>query len=171
MIGQISTPIDGSARIASMIFRPRQSPTGWPPLSMGLATFRYSGIQVCSSACFSGDRAGRVSPAAVARSAKCAPVPPEMEYTATPSAFGGRARANRAAVSWSSSRPSTRTTPNCRIAASTTWSAPVSFPVCEAAASVPASVRPTFTATTGTLARAARSAASRKERPSLSPST
>ena len=46
---------------------------------------------------------------------------------------GGRARASRAAVSWSSSSPSTRITPNCRIAASTTVSAPVSLPVCEAA--------------------------------------
>ncbi len=153
-----------------MIFRPRSSPTGWPPLSTGLATFRNSGIQVCSSACFPDESVGSESPAAVARSAKCAPVPPEIEYTATPSARGGLARANRAAVSWSSSRPSTRTTPNCRIAASTTRSAPVSLPVCEAAASEPASVRPTFTATTGTLARAAWSAASRKARPSLSPS-
>lgn len=40
VIGQISTPTSGSASIASMIFRPRQSPTGWPPLSTGFATFR-----------------------------------------------------------------------------------------------------------------------------------
>ena len=63
---------------------------------------------------------------------------------------GGRARANRAAVSWSSSRPSTRITPYCRIAASTTASAPVSLPVWEAAVRAPVSVRPTLTATTGT---------------------
>lgn len=79
VIGQISTPTPGSARIASMIFRPRQSPTGWPPLSTGLATFRYSGIHWCSSVCLPEDSVGRESPASLARSAKCAPVPPEIE--------------------------------------------------------------------------------------------
>ena len=68
-----------------------------------------------------------------------------------PRRAGGRARASRAAVSCSSSSPSTRITPNCRIAASTTASAPVSLPVWEAAVRAPVSVRPTLTATTGTL--------------------
>lgn len=77
--GQISTPTDGSARIASMIFRPRQSPTGCPPLSTGLATLRNSGIHWCSSACLASDSGGSLSPASVARSAKWAPVPPEIE--------------------------------------------------------------------------------------------
>lgn len=171
VIGQTSTPTAGSARIASMIFRPRSSPTGWPPLSTGLVTSRYSGIHWCSARRVRSPRAGSRSPATVARSAKCAPVPPEIEYTATPSASGGRARASRVEVSWSWSSPSTRITPYCRIAASTTWSAPVSLPVCEAAVRAPAAVRPTLTATTGTPRRAARSAASRKARPSLSPST
>lgn len=79
VIGQIRTPMDGSWRIDSMILGPRQSPTGWPPLSIGFATLRYSGIHWCSSCCFASDSEGRVRPARVARSAKWAPVPPDIE--------------------------------------------------------------------------------------------
>ncbi len=79
-----------------------------------------------------------------------------------------RARAAETSRSWSS--PSTRCTPYWRNTADTTSSDPVRWPVCALAIDVPSSVRPTLTATIGTLRRAAASAASCKVRPFLNPS-
>ena len=53
---------------------------------------------------------------------------------------------------------STRSMPARRIAASTTWSAPASAPVCEAAAFCPCAERPALTTMTGLLRAAARAA-------------
>ena len=83
---------------------------------------------------------------------------------------GAAVRASAAETSRSWSRPSTRCTPYWRNAADTTSSEPVRWPVCAFAMDVPSSVRPTFTATTGTLRRAAASAASCSVRPFLKPS-
>ena len=102
-----------------------------------------------------------------------APVPPLIEYTITPPSAlpdRGLVRANIAAVSSSSSSPSTRVMPNCRNTALVTASDPVRCPVCAMAIERPSSVRPTLTHVTGTPARAATSAASIKVRPSLKPS-
>ena len=62
-----------------MIFGPRQSRTGAPPLSTGFETRRYGGIHSCSCTCEALVREGSSSPAAATMSAMCAPVPPEIE--------------------------------------------------------------------------------------------
>lgn len=92
---------------------------------------------------------------------------PPVRQRGTPA---GRVRASAADTSSSSSRPSTRVTPSWRSTASVMASEPVRWPVCERAIEVPASVRPTFTITMGLRARAAWSAASISDRPSLNPS-
>ncbi len=88
----------------------------------------------------------------------------------TPSAVGGAARDSSVAVSWSSSRPSTRMTPNWRNTAEVTASEPVRWPVWDWAIEAPSSVLPTLTTTIGTPRWAAWSAASISVRPSLKPS-
>ena len=83
---------------------------------------------------------------------------------------GALVRASAAETSSSWSSPSTRCTPYWRKAAETTSSDPVRWPVWALAMDVPSSVRPTLTATIGTLRRAAASAASCRVRPFLKPS-
>src|SRR5207248_11032767 len=109
---------------------------GCPPLSTGLETRRYEGIHWRSWSWVARDGDGRRSPAADTKSAMGAPVPPEMEYTQTPTddapeapgLVGGLARARRAEVSSSSSSPSTRITPSWRRAAEITASEPARCP-------------------------------------------
>ncbi len=79
-------------------------------------------------------------------------------------------RASPADTSSSSSRPSTRVTPNWRNTAEVIASEPVRWPVWLWAIDAPASVRPTFTMTMGLCSDAACSAASMSVRPSLKPS-
>src|SRR5262249_44791760 len=81
-----------------------------------------------------------------------------------------RVRANAADTSSSSSRPSTRVTPNWRNTADVIASEPVRWPVWLWAIDAPSSVRPTFTITIGLPSCAAWSAASISVRPSLKPS-
>ena len=82
----------------------------------------------------------------------------------------GCVRANDIETSSSSSRPSTRVTPNWRKTAEVTASEPVRWPVCDCAIERPAAVLPTFTITIGLRSCAAWSAASISVRPSLKPS-
>src|SRR3954451_6428839 len=78
VIGQMIRSTFGSATMASRILRPRQSADGAPPLSTGFDTRRYEGIHSCSCVCVAFVRLGSRRPASEARSARCAPVPPEI---------------------------------------------------------------------------------------------
>ena len=98
------------------------------------------------------------------------PDPPEMEYRQHRPPVPAGSLANSAAVSRSSSRSRTRTTPYWANSPSTTASDPARWPVCELAMRVPASVLPILSATTGLPWALAASRARRSLAGSLNPS-
>ncbi len=113
---------------------------------------------------------GTGTPCDSATSAIKAPEPPEIEYRHAFGPVPAGSFANSAAVSRSSSRSRTLTTPYCWNSPFTTASEPARCPVCEEAIRVPASVDPTFKATTGLRAELAASSALLNLGGSLNPS-
>ena len=110
-----------------------------------------------------------VSPAARAASAATIPRPPPLVTTTSRRPRGSDWLASPRATSNSSSTVSTRSAPACRAAASKARSEPANAPVCEETARAASGDRPAFSRTTG-LSAAARRRASRKRRPSATPS-
>ena len=102
-----------------------------------------------SSAEVSSEKRGTVSPRASAASAHCTARPPAFVMMPTRFPVGAGWCARIAATSSISSSVSVRITPFCRNSASRAVSDATIAAVCEAAARIPAGLRPLLTATIG----------------------
>ena len=161
-----STPL--SFRISSRLPLKCSGPAP-ASISTGFCRLAAAGRSFCKPDRVSGLRSASFIPCISRASAAVTPGPPELVSTATRFPFGKGHQA-RARAHWNiSSVVLARSTPAFANAASKAASCPARAPVWLAAARLPLSNRPTFSATMGFF-RATREAVSMNFRPSFTPS-
>ena len=147
-----------SAAVRKPVRPDRLASTPKPVTSSGLCAAANGGRCAVIAAAVSGENSGITRPCALAASAMMSQEPPDRVSTPIRRPRGQRWYARAAPVISSSSRLATRMMLSWRSAASTTASSPATEPVWARAASRPAGLEPTFSATIGLPARSAFSA-------------